>query len=86
MTLHQHQFEVAHIPGSVKVDSVDDAVRELDHNDEIVVYCSDRACVASRIAYENLVQNGFKKVGHYDGGLSDWDDAGYPLEGATVGE
>ena len=86
MTMHQHQFEAAHIAGSVKVDSVDDAIRELDPDDEIVVYCSDRACAASRKAYEQLVQNGFKKVRHYEGGLSDWQNAGYPLEGTVVEE
>lgn len=86
MTMHHHEFEAAHIAGSVKVDSADDAIRELDPDDEIVVYCSDRACPGSRSAYEQLVQNGFKKVRHYEGGLSDWHNAGYPLEGTMFEE
>jgi rhodanese-related sulfurtransferase len=41
-------------------------------------------CVASKIAYRALREAGFSNVRHYAGGLSDWQDAGYPLEGDRV--
>lgn len=53
----------------------------LDQNEEIVVYCSNPACSASRFAYHFLVDHGYKNVRRYAGGLLDWEDAGYPLEG-----
>jgi rhodanese-related sulfurtransferase len=51
-----------------------------------VIYCSDEACVASQAAYRLLVDRGFENVRRYAGGLSDWEDAGYPLEGEMVTE
>lgn len=31
-----------------------------------------------------MVEAGYKSVTHFTGGLSAWEDAGYPLEGALV--
>ena len=84
MTLHEWAYQAAHIPGSISVTSPTEAARELDRDDEIVVYCSDVDCVASRIAYTALREAGFGNVRHYAGGLSDWQGAGYPLEGDRV--
>jgi len=56
----------------------------LDENDEIVVYCSDVACVASKYAYLGLVEHGYTNVRRYEGGLCDWAEAGYPLEGSAT--
>ena len=85
MAMHEHHFEAAHIPGSVRLLSLEDAEAHLQRDDDIVVYCSDRACVASRVAAEKLIDAGYAKVRHYPGGLSDWQAAGYPLEGSMVG-
>lgn len=84
MTLHQWAFDEAHIPGSVNVTSPNQAADELSEHDEIVVYCSDDACIASQIAYRALRAAGYRKVRRYAGGLSDWEAAGYPLEGSGV--
>jgi rhodanese-related sulfurtransferase len=84
MTLHAWAFEAAHIPGSISVTSPTEAASQLDPEDEIVVYCSDVDCVASKIAYRALREAGFANVRRYAGGLSDWQDAGYPLEGGRV--
>jgi rhodanese-related sulfurtransferase len=84
MALHEFAFNAMHIPGSVHYPSVEQAFAELDPDDEIVVYCSDEACVASRFAYEALVAAGYGNVRRYAGGLSDWAAAGYPLEGTAV--
>ena len=48
MTLNDWAFRAQHIPGSIRFNSHDDALDGLPDKDaEIVVYCSDPACVAS---------------------------------------
>ena len=84
MALHDWAFEAMRIPGSVNVTSIKDAAEMLARDDDIVVYCSDPACFGSRLAYDWLIENGFSNVKRYEGGLSDWESAGYPLEGTMV--
>ncbi len=83
MTLNEWAFQAAHIPGSISVTSPFDVAKHLNPDDEIVVYCSDAACVASQVAYRALVEAGFGNVRRYSGGLSDWQAAGYPLASGT---
>ena len=84
MALHEWAFRAKHIPGSIHFHTPEEAYEALDRDDEIVVYCSDPACVASQFAYKGLVENGYTNVRRYEGGLSEWDEAGYPLEGEAV--
>lgn len=81
MTLGEFGFRAKHIPGSLHIERPEDAVEQLDPDDDIVVYCSDEACYASRLAYIKLEQRGFRRVRRYAGGVADWEAAGYPLEG-----
>ena len=81
MTLHAWAFRAQHIPGSEHFNTPEETLEGLDPDDEIVVYCSDPACVASQFAYKALVEAGYTNVRRYAGGLSDWAAAGYPLEG-----
>ena len=60
------------------------ATEGLSPEDDIVVYCSGPDCAASQIAYAMLVANGFERVRRSPGGITDWEAAGYPLEGALV--
>ena len=50
--------------------------------DEVVVYCSHVDCLSSVALYRDLVRRGYRNVRRYSGGLLDWEEAGYPLEGA----
>ncbi len=84
MTLNEWAFNVAHIPGSINVTSPLHVAQSLNPDDEIVVYCSDEACVASQVAYQALIEAGYPNVRRYSGGLSDWDAAGYPLESRST--
>jgi rhodanese-related sulfurtransferase len=85
--LGEWQYRCLHIPGSLCVPCSPalyrsaEALKELDPNDEIVVYCSNEMCYASISLYHLLVERGYHNVSRYAGGLLDWDDAGYPLEG-----
>ena len=82
--LSEWQYRAMHIPGSLNLYKPDEALKVLDQDDEIVVYCSNEACAASRFAYHFLVNHGFKNVRRYAGGLLDWLNAGYPLEGERL--
>jgi rhodanese-related sulfurtransferase len=84
MTLSEWAFEAQHIPGSINVTRPADAAKYLDRDDEIVVYCSNEKCIASQVAYQNLVGNGYKNVRRYAGGLVDWEEAGYALDGTGI--
>jgi rhodanese-related sulfurtransferase len=75
------QYRAKHIPGSLHLPEPEQALEALRPDDEIVVYCSNEVCHASVNAYYFLVDHGFKNVRRYAGGLVDWEDAGYPLEG-----
>ena len=55
--------------------------RALDPDDEIVVYCSNETCFSSISVYYLLKKRGYKHVSRYAGGLLDWGNADYPLEG-----
>jgi rhodanese-related sulfurtransferase len=77
-------FQAKHIPGSINISKTEASAEYLDPDDEIVVYCSNVTCVASIAAYKMLKDAGFENVRRYSGGLLDWEDAGYPLEGEMV--
>jgi rhodanese-related sulfurtransferase len=53
-------------------------------NEEIVVYCTSPECHSSIALYWALLDAGFPNVRRYSGGLTDWEDAGFPLEGDWV--
>ena len=84
LALGEWAYNAKHIPGSLKIPVFRKGLEVLDPNDEIVVYCSNVDCPASRAAYRLLDNNGYKNVRRYAGGLLDWEEAGYPLEGEMV--
>ncbi len=77
-------FQAKHIPGSINISNPKDSGDYLDLDDEIIVYCSNVTCVASISAYRILKDGGYENVRRYAGGLLDWEDAGYTLEGDMV--
>ncbi len=84
MAMDEWHFEACRIPGSILVSDKRNAGKILRKDREIVVYCSDDACFASRAVADYLERSGYENVGHYPGGLHDWLDAGYPLEGTMA--
>lgn len=80
--LSEWAFQAKHIPGSLHIDNPTKAAEFLKTSDEIVVYCSDPNCPASKFAYHQLTTKGFENVRRYEGGILDWEEAGYPIEGA----
>jgi len=80
MTMGEWAFNMAHIPGSLNMSSRAQVQGLISPDEEIVVYCSNEACIASQATYHFLVSNGFTNVRRYAGGVSDWQAAGYPIE------
>ena len=81
LTLSEWAYRAKHIPGSLNIDNPKKVAELLDKSDEIVVYCSDIHCPASKYAYHILTTSGFEKVRRFAGGIVGWEDAGYPIEG-----
>ena len=84
MVIGDWGFRAKHIPDSLNIAAPEVATAELGPDDEIVVYCSGDSCPASRYAYQLLTERGYKNVRRYAGGISDWEEAGYPIEGAMI--
>ena len=82
--LDDWMFRAKRIPGSIHFVSLKHVLDILDPAEEIIVYCSNLGCTASVLVYQQLVEHGFQNVTHYAGGIADWEDAGYPLEGDHV--
>ena len=80
MTLGEWAFNMAHIPSSLNINSLEQAQSLLSLDNEIVVYCAGETCPASQASYHFLVSHGFTNVRRYAGGLADWQEAGYALE------
>jgi 3-mercaptopyruvate sulfurtransferase SseA len=81
MTLGEWEYRTSHIPGSLRISTVEEALQELHPHDEIVLYDSGPPCTASRIACRLLKARGYERVRRYAGGLQEWESVGYALEG-----
>ena len=84
MALAEWAYQAKHIPGSIHFATLREALQSLNKEDEIVVYCSDENCIASTALGQLLERNGYSHVLHFAGGLADWEQAGYPLEGDWI--
>jgi rhodanese-related sulfurtransferase len=74
--LGEGAFAMAHIPGSINIPHGTEDVfeRRFAKDKEIIVYCASSDKVAAA-----LVTRGFRRVYDVAGGLSDWQQGGYPI-------
>lgn len=84
MSYHENGYKMKHIPGSINIYSQETIAALLDISDEIVVHCINESCAASINAYHLLDQAGYENICRFAGGLQDWEEHGYPLEGDQV--
>ena len=76
-------YASSHLPGAINLpyEFVDEAEKVLPDKDaEIVVYCMNRDCAASREEARELEEMGYTRVLHYAEGKQDWIRAGLPVE------
>lgn len=78
-------YELGIIKGSLKIPAADLEKRsgELDKAKDVVTYCADTSCSASRTAATLLAAKGFK-VSAYEGGIKEWTAAKLPVEAAPA--
>jgi rhodanese-related sulfurtransferase len=84
MTVGGWTFRARHIPGSLNFPSPDRALQTLRCDDEIILYSVSNDRQDTRAAFDALTAHGYRNVRCYQGGLADWDDADYPVEGTSV--
>lgn len=90
--LGQGSYEERHLPGAISIDAHDsDFVKQVQErfpnkNTEIVVYCASFTCPLSLKAASDLADAGYTNVIDFEGGLADWEDAGYPFETSKQAE
>jgi rhodanese-related sulfurtransferase len=82
----QWEYGELHITGSINIPEFSfepDApeVTSLDKNDMYVLYCDGDDCDISKRLAAELIKLGFTKVYVFLGGVYEWTDAGYPMEG-----
>jgi rhodanese-related sulfurtransferase len=85
MVLGEWEYRAKRISGSLRVSASRKMLQALDPDEEIVLYDTNPACRASRFACRFLKARGYARVRRYAAGLEDWESAGYPLEGESVG-
>ena len=81
MTLSDWHFRIKHIPNSIQISTPAEALARLSPDDEIILYCTNPACVASVSAYDYLRAHGYRNVSRFAGGIEAWEAAGLPLAG-----
>ena len=84
MTFSEQGFLAKHIPSSLNIYSEESAKGKIDPADELVLYCVNERCLASITAYRQLSEHGFTNLRRFAGGLEEWDEMGFPLEGNHV--
>ena len=82
--LEENKFRLKYIPGSLNIYRKEDLEKNLGSEETIVVYCTDTGCNKSIILYQLLEALGYKNVIRFAGGLLEWENEGYKLEGETV--
>lgn len=81
-------YEKVHIVGAINIplEEIGDRMKELDKNREVVTYCYNAECGASRTAARELAEHDFRKVNAYEGGIQEWAMAELPTEGKVKKE
>jgi rhodanese-related sulfurtransferase len=79
--LAPEHYGLGMIKGSIKMPlaEMDKRFTELDKAKDVVTYCADSSCDASKKAAKLLAEKGFT-VSAYEGGAKEWKAAGLPLE------
>ena len=81
--LAREAFDETRISGSISMpahEAVRLAPAVLAKDQPIVVYCSSRSCTASPTLAQKLVDLGFTEVLDFEGGVEEWERAGYPMQ------
>lgn len=84
--LGKSDYDRVHIKGSVSIpfDMLEAGELEaLQGQKTVITYCKGYTCGASLTAARLLNEMGLKAMA-YEGGLQEWKESGFPLEGTSV--
>lgn len=78
------EYEAFHIPESllIPLDELEEQLEFIPMNLDLVVIC--RTGNRSIVGRDILLEAGFPRVTSVDGGVVEWGEAGYPLEGRDL--
>ena len=81
--LDKPEFDDCHIKGSISVpfSEFENKVVSFDKNNHYVLYCADYACMSSAFCAKLLRDAKIEHVWEYAGGIVEWYQKGYPIEG-----
>ncbi|MDQ3099758.1 MAG: rhodanese-like domain-containing protein [Bacteroidota bacterium] len=82
--MEENKFRLKHIPNSLNLFRKEDFEKSLSKDEQIVVYCTDNTCNKSRILYQLLEELGYKNITRFAGGMNEWENEGYTLEGELI--
>lgn len=77
----QEEWDAFHIPNTtlIPLSELPDRLSELPRDRQIVVVC--RSGNRSQLGRDTLLQAGLTNVASMTGGVTEWSNAGYPIEG-----
>ncbi|HWR01632.1 MAG TPA: rhodanese-like domain-containing protein [Chlorobaculum sp.] len=82
----EYLFSVSHIKGARSLSSsrffeqIPEFRKQIPAETLIVVYCVNDKCGKAHYVARMLRTNGFRNVRVFEGGIVEWNKAGYPLE------
>ncbi len=85
----RNSFEREHIRGAVNMPVARiefDSPGAIDRDELVIVYSDGPSCGANAVGADKLVTIGYKSVMRFKGGLAEWKEAGYPVEGKGESE
>ncbi len=84
--LSPDDYRDVHIKGSISVplENLEDSAKNWSKDARIVFYCANYMCTSSSYAAKKLTDLGFKDVFAYEGGVAEWKQKGFPLEGPAT--
>ena len=79
-------YSRGHIPGALNVPyssrTKEQLLKDVEKEENIVVYCYSSRCNQARILATELKKLDYKHVAVFNGGISEWQKAGHPVETA----
>lgn len=81
--LNSETYRDCHIPGSqnITMKQLKKKTAAWPKDKHIVVHCASHECPLSAGAYKKLKQLGFNKVQDFEGGMREWKQKGYSVQG-----
>ncbi len=86
--LPKELYDDCHIKGSEHVDyeDVEAKIASMNPKDHYVIYCADYLCMSSQHVAKMMIDRGFSNVWEYSGGIVEWYQKQYPVEGPCAEE